>query len=81
MEAEKKQLEDRLAKLKSGSIKPIDPANRDRINKNYKRVSKQASNRKKIRKELWETVLDMCGDSKEMVEKTKEDLCVEEWNW
>ncbi|EME77829.1 uncharacterized protein MYCFIDRAFT_79089 [Pseudocercospora fijiensis CIRAD86] len=82
MTTEKAQLEERLAKLKNGSTKPIDPAKRDRINKSYKKLSKQASNRRKICKFLWETVLDALENGNadpETINDLKEEFAVDSW--
>lgn len=82
MTAEKAELEERLAKLKNGSTKPIDPSKRDRINKSYKKLSKQASNRRKICKYLWETIsggLMDGGVDQEVINGLKEEFDVESW--
>ncbi|KXT16435.1 hypothetical protein AC579_5142 [Pseudocercospora musae] len=82
MTTEKAELEERLARLKNGSTKPIDPSKRDRVNKSYKKLSKQASNRRKICKYLWETILDGLVEGNadpEIINDLKEEFDVESW--
>lgn len=56
LEQEKADVLARLAKLKSGNIKPISAEERDRVNREYAMWSRTANVRKKIRVELWESI-------------------------
>lgn len=56
LEQEKADVLARLAKLKSGNIKPTSADERDRINREYAMWQKAANDRKKIRVELWKSI-------------------------
>lgn len=75
METEKEAIEMRLRVLKSGHVRPIAVEDRERVRKNYQKWQKCAAARKKIRKEMWNHVLDFVG--KEKAEETKEELGLE----
>lgn len=76
MEQEKLALADRLARLQSGSIKPVDPEKRARLMRERKKWAKISAARKKIRKELWETVLESLVE-KERIEEIKEEIGIQ----
>ncbi|KAL9528105.1 Homologous-pairing protein [Sphaerulina musiva] len=76
MEQEKLALADRLARLQSGSIKPVDPEKRARLMRERKKWAKISAARKKIRKELWETVLESVVE-KERIEEIKEEIGIQ----
>jgi len=56
LEQEKTDLLERLKKLRSGNIKPVNAEERDRINKEHATIQKCASARRKIRTELWKII-------------------------
>lgn len=76
MEQEKLALADRLTRLQSGSIKPVDPEKRARLMRERKKWAKISAARKKIRKELWETVLESVVE-KERIEEIKEEIGIQ----
>lgn len=73
MEKQKLDLEARLAKLKSGTVKPVNPADREKVNKTHRIVKKSADARKKIRKEVWRTIEDLL-EGAEQIQETKESM-------
>lgn len=79
LDQEKSAIETRLAKLRSGAVKPVSKEETAKIHKNYKRMYKAANARKRIRKELW---ADLCegrdiAKSKEKQAELKEELGLE----
>ncbi|KAF2211991.1 hypothetical protein CERZMDRAFT_68244 [Cercospora zeae-maydis SCOH1-5] len=75
LESEKAELQQRLAKLKSGNVKPVDPERKAQIVAAKKKWAKIVNNRKKIRKELWGMILD--ATEKEKVAERKEEVGIE----
>lgn len=73
MEKQKIDIEARLAKLKSGNVKPVKPADRKRVSKTYRRVKKSVDNRNKIRKEMWREIEGYL-EGAEQKQETKESL-------
>jgi 26S proteasome regulatory subunit (ATPase 3-interacting protein) len=58
MEREKSSIQARLQVLQSGDAKPVAPAQRDRVQKNYRKWQKCALARKKICVELWGQIME-----------------------
>ncbi|PPJ54690.1 hypothetical protein CBER1_06013 [Cercospora berteroae] len=75
LEKEKVELQERLAKLKSGNVKPVDPEIKAQIVAARKKWAKIVANRKKIRKELWGMILD--ATDKDKVAERKEEVGIE----
>ncbi|CAK1365998.1 unnamed protein product [Cercospora beticola] len=75
LEQEKVELQERLAKLKSGKVKPVDPERKVQIVAARKKWAKIVANRKKIRKELWGMILD--ATEKDKVAERKEEVGIE----
>jgi 26S proteasome regulatory subunit (ATPase 3-interacting protein) len=75
MQQEKTEMEARLAKLRSGNLKPISAEEKGKIDLEHRRAAKAAKNRAKIRKELWEEAKGFI--EKEKWEEVKEDLGLE----
>ena len=75
LEKDKAELMERLKKLKSGSVKPVDPEKKARLIKECKKWSKIAMARKKIRSNLWGEIADAVGKDKEA--ETKEAIGIE----
>ena len=72
---QKAGIEERLAKLKGGNLKPVSPEERDKVNAEHRRWQKTAAARKKIRFELWKEIEAII--EKEKVDETKEELGLE----
>lgn len=53
---DKKELQARLTKLRAGSVKPVSKVEKERTERELKRLQKAVRNRKKIRMELWQTI-------------------------
>ena len=53
LEMEKKEMIARLGPLRSGSVKPVLPEEKEAVDKAWREWSKKASSRKKICMELW----------------------------
>lgn len=75
LEQEKVELQERLAKLKSGNVKPVDPERKAQILAARKKWAKIVANRKKIRKELWGMILDVT--EKDKVAERKEEVGID----
>lgn len=75
LEQEQVELQERLAKLKSGNVKPVDPERKAQIVAARKKWAKIVANRKKIRKELWGMILD--ATEKDQVAERKEEVGIE----
>ncbi|KAK3703524.1 hypothetical protein LTR37_014371 [Vermiconidia calcicola] len=75
LEQEKDEITARLAKLRSGSIKPISLEERDKVGLEHRKWQKTSNARKKIRNELWKEIEGLT--EKEKIEETKEELGLE----
>ncbi|SMQ55298.1 unnamed protein product [Zymoseptoria tritici ST99CH_3D7] len=75
LQAQKDEVEARLVKLRSGSLKPVSAEEREKIDVMYRKVGKVAKNRAKIRLELWAEVKGIV--EKEKWEDLKETLGLE----
>ena len=75
LEQEKDEITARLAKLRSGSIKPISLEDRDKVGLEHRKWQKTSNARKKIRNELWKEIEGLT--EKEKIEETKEELGLE----
>ena len=53
LEIEKQEILARLGPLRSGSVKPVVPEEKEAVDKGWKGWSRKASSRKKICMELW----------------------------
>ncbi|KAK5172933.1 uncharacterized protein LTR77_003055 [Saxophila tyrrhenica] len=75
LEQQRAEMSMRLQKLQAGSVQPLSAEEREKISSEWKKWSKTAAARKKIRKELWEEILGLIEPSK--VAETKEELGLE----
>ena len=75
LEMEKADLSARLAKLKSGNIKPIRAEERDKVNAEHRKWQKCANARRKIRKDMWDEIAGILP--KDKWAETKEELGLE----
>lgn len=64
MEAQKAELEARLAKLKGGNTKPVSAEEKGRVNSCFRVAKRSLDARKKIRGEMWLTIEDVVGKEK-----------------
>jgi 26S proteasome regulatory subunit (ATPase 3-interacting protein) len=71
LEQRKAEMEARLTKLRSGSMKPVSAEDREKIDVEHRRAAKAAKNRAKIRLELW-------AEAKGILEKGKWEEMKEE---
>ncbi|KAL6721205.1 hypothetical protein ACLMJK_000307 [Lecanora helva] len=53
LELEKKEIVERLEKLRSGNVKPVSPEEKEAVDKEWGQWSRKAGRRKKICMELW----------------------------
>lgn len=74
-EQQKAELAVRLAKLQGGAVKPVSSEEREKVGSDHRRWEKTANARKKIRTELWRTIVESLD--KEKAEETKENLGLE----
>ncbi|KAK3117147.1 hypothetical protein LTR53_001804 [Teratosphaeriaceae sp. CCFEE 6253] len=74
-EHDKAEMASRLAKLKSGSVKPIGAEERDKIITEHRRWQRLAAARKRIRRELWAELTGFVDKAK--IEEVKEELGLE----
>ncbi|QDS77885.1 hypothetical protein FKW77_000459 [Venturia effusa] len=58
MDAERAEILDRLASLRSGDIQPVSKEEKQEVDKQAKTMEKSLTKRKKIVKEMWGQVLD-----------------------
>lgn len=72
LELQKAELLARLAKLQGGNLKPVTAEEREQVNREHKNWAKCASNRKKIRMELWKEIEGLI--EKDRVADVKEQL-------
>ncbi|KAK3677238.1 hypothetical protein LTR78_002776 [Recurvomyces mirabilis] len=72
LEQEKVDLTARLAKLQSGNVKPVSAEERNKTNAEHKKWQKIASDRRKIRNEMWAEIAGMV--EREKMEDIKEAL-------
>ncbi|KIW02908.1 uncharacterized protein PV09_05956 [Verruconis gallopava] len=75
MEAEKTDIEGRLAALRSGNAKPVSREERARVDAELKMLEKCRVAREKIVRDMWDLVSDMVP--KEEWEELKEDFGIE----
>lgn len=75
LEEQKTELGARLAKLKSGSVKPVSLEEREKVGAEWRKWKKTADARKKIRLEMWKEIEGAI--EKEKVAETKEELGLE----
>ncbi|KAK5126287.1 hypothetical protein LTR85_010523 [Meristemomyces frigidus] len=75
LEQERAELTARLAKLKSGNLKPVSLDEREKVNADHRKWQKTAAARKKIRHELWQELTSHI--EKDKIEDTKEELGLE----
>ena len=75
LDKEKAELGARLAKLTSGSVKPVSLEEREKVNVEYKKWKKTAEGRKKIRFDMWKEIEG--NIEKEKVGEVKERLGLE----
>lgn len=72
LEQEKAEIAARLAKLKSGNLKPVSIEEREKINADHRKWQRTAVARKKIRKDLWAEIVDKLD--KDKIDETREEL-------
>ncbi|KAK5129775.1 hypothetical protein LTR08_002841 [Meristemomyces frigidus] len=72
---ERAEVSGRLAKLKSGNLKPVGIEEREKVNVDHRRWQKAARARKKIRHEMWEEIA--AGHEKKEHADLKEELGLE----
>lgn len=75
LEQQKAEMAARLAKLKSGNVKPVSLEERKKVNGEHRKWEKTANARKKIRIDVWQQVAGEM-EKKEAAE-LKENLCLE----
>ena len=75
LEQQKAELTARLAKLESGTVKPVSLEEREKVSTEHRKWQKTAAARKKIRMELWKEIEGQLD--KEKAAETKEDLGLE----
>ena len=75
LEQQKTELNVRLAKLKSGNVKPVSLEEREKVNSEHRKWQKTANARKRIRLEVWKEIEGALD--KEKVAETKEELGLE----
>lgn len=75
LEQERSEMAARLAKLKSGNLKPVSVEEREQVNADHRKWQRTANARKKICKELWAEITDYVG--KDKMEETREALGLE----
>lgn len=76
MHAEKAALEARLAPLRAGAVKPVNEQEREMVDKEVRKWKKIEGGRRKITREVWNTIKDFC-EGKDEVERLKEDWGIE----
>lgn len=72
MMKQKTEMQARLAKLRGGSVMPVSKVEKEKTQREWRRLQKVARNRKKIRMELWKEIQG-CAP-KEQWEEIKEEL-------
>jgi 26S proteasome regulatory subunit (ATPase 3-interacting protein) len=72
MMKQKKELQARLAKLKGGSVKPVSKVEKEKTEREWRRLRTVAKNRQKIRVEMWKAVQGIAP--KETWEELKEEF-------
>lgn len=75
LQVEATELEKRLEVLRSGEVKPVDPAERAKVDAEWRTWQVKEKARKKIAKDLWATVRDMMPEGTN-AEEVKEALDV-----
>ena len=75
LEQEQAEISARLAKLKSGHVKPVSIEERGKVNADHRRWQKAASVRRKIRGDVWDAITDQL--EKKDYEEVKERLGLE----
>ena len=75
LEQQKTGMEERLAKLKGGTLKPISLEEREKTKSEHRIWQKIAGARKKIRTEMWTMIAE--NVERDKVEETKEGLGLE----
>jgi len=76
LHAEKAALEARLAPLRAGAVKPVNEQEREMVDKEVRKWKKIEGGRRKITREVWNTIKDFC-EGKDEVERFKEDWGIE----
>lgn len=76
LEQEKLEMHARLAKLKSGNLKPVTADERDKVNTAYRKWEKAERSRKKIRAEMWKEIAGM-QESEAKAADVMEELGIE----
>ena len=71
LEHEKKEISERLEPLRSGSVKPVLPEEKEAVDSEWSQWARKAASRKKICMELWECCTEEVPEG-----KTKADLWV-----
>jgi len=80
MEKEKQEITARLVKLRSGDVKPVSVEEKAAVDADMRKWERIATNRAKITKEMWDSILDVLPEGVEVADlRASFVCCLQSW--